>query len=320
MAIHALRQTLRRLRSVLRARVQALSTLPARPMLDHPGQLNGREWQAVIVRTVRAAPADHYGMVASSIAFFSFLALLPSLAAIALAYGIVTEPAVVVKNIRSLIQIVPGDARNVVGRWLVETITRPDGRDVGLAVSVGLALYSATRAARSIVLGLNIATGTAVRRPLLARLLVSFLIVIAGASLILGSLFALSALAFLERLFPYDAAGTIPVLRIAFWSLATVGAGLALSLVYRHAPAREPPQWRWVLPGALATTLMWLLATTAFGFYLGSFGSYDRTHGSLGAAIVLQIWLFLSAFILIIGAKLNAEIMRCAGMAQPTGR
>lgn len=286
-------------------------------MLHHPRQLSSREWQAVLIRTMRASSADHYGMVASSIAFFSFLALLPSLGAIAFAYGMVTEPAVVVKNIRSLIQIVPGEARNLVGRWLVETITRPEGRDLGLIVSITLALYSATRAARSIVLGLNIATGVEVRRRLLARLLVSFLIVVAGASLILGSLFALSALAFLERLFPYDAAGTIPVLRIAFWSLATFGAGLALSLVYRHAPAREPPQWRWVLPGALATTLLWLLATTAFGFYLGSFGSYDQSYGSLAAAVVLQIWLFLSAFILIIGAKLNAEIMRCAGLPRP---
>ena len=259
-----------------------------------------------------AARADRFGMIASSIAFFSFLALLPLLGAIALAYGMFTDAPRVVEDVRALVQILPGNARQLVGGWLVETITRSEGRGLGLLLSTTLAFYSATRAGQAVIAGLNVACNAERSRGFFRKRAVSLLMVLAGSALILVALFALSALAFLERLLPPGYERVVPVLRAVFWVAATFGAGLALLFIYRYAPARPPPPWRLVVPGAVCATLLWLAATIAFGFYLGSFGGYRRTYGSVGAVIVLQIWLFLSAYTLLLGAKLNTELSRPA--------
>lgn len=274
--------------------------------------LTSRYWPAV-VRTVRTAHANHFGMIASSIAFFSFLALLPLLGAITFAYGMFTEPEQVVQDVRTLVQILPGNARQLVGTWLVETITNSEGRGLGLVLTSALSLYSAMRASQAVIAGLNIASGSARGRGFFRKRAVSLLMVLSGSALILVALFALSALAFLERLVPLGYARVVPILRTIFWSVATVGAGFALLVIYRYAPARELPPFRKVAPGAVCATIMWLCATVAFGFYLGSFGPYQRTYGSLGAVIVLQIWLFLSAYTLLLGAGLNTELGRSSG-------
>jgi len=128
--------------------------------------------------------------------------------------------------------------------------------------------------------------------------------------MILGALFAIASLAWIERALPPGLAAIRPSLRALFWTSATGGAVAALALIYRYAPNWSPPAWRWILPGALVATLVWLLATLAFGWYLGSFGRTSSTYGTVGAIVVLQLWLFLSGYIMLLGAKLNAELMR----------
>lgn len=283
---------------------------------EGPWSLSGRAWAASIVRTVRGAADDDYGMAASAIAFSSFLALLPLLGAVALFYGLVTPPARVVSDIRALLVVLPGEARSFVGDWLVASLLHPGGRGLGLAISSAIALYSALRAGRSVIGALNVASDVATRRSFIRRRFVAFLIVIGGALLILGALFAISALSFVERFLPPTSAVLLPALRTTFWIAATLGAVCALAIIYRHAPARAPPPWCWMLPGALAGTLLWLAATVGFGAYLGLFGSYRGRYGSIGAVIVLQIWLFLSGYALLLGAKLNTELMRTAGVGE----
>lgn len=281
---------------------------------EGPWRLDGRGWLAGVARTVRGAAEDDYGMAASAIAFSSFLALLPLLGAVALIYGILTPPERVVENIRALLFILPDDARRFVGDWLVETITRREGRGVGLAIAVAVALLSALRAGRSIIGGLNIASDVDHRRGFLRRRLVALAIVSSGAALLLGALLAISALAWIERALPAALAPILPSLRFGFWTVAGIGTVIALAFVYRFAPNRPAPGWRWIAPGAVAATLLWLVATSAFGAYLGSFGGTARTYGSIGAIIVLQLWLFVSGFVLLLGAKLNTELMRSAGV------
>lgn len=283
-----------------------------------PWRLTGRDWLASAVRTARGAKEEDYGIAASAIAFAGFLALLPLLGAVALTYGMVTPAERVVADIRTLIFILPDDARGFFGDWLVQSITRSEGRREGLLISIAVALFSALRAGRTIIGALNIASGVEAKRGFVRRRIVALLIVSGGAVLILGALFAIAGLAWVERVLPSGLAALLPSLRAIFWASATGGAIAALALVYRYAPNRTPPAWRWMLPGALAATLVWLVATLAFGWYLGSFGSTGRTYGTVGAIVVLQLWLFLSGYIMLLGAKLNFELMRSAGI-EPSG-
>ncbi len=279
-----------------------------------PWRLSGRDWLGSAIRTARGAREDDYGTAASAIAFASFLALLPLLGAVALTYGMVTPTARVVADIRTLIFILPDDARGFVGDWLVRSITRSEGRETGLLIAIAIALFSALRAGRTIIASLNTASGVKTRRGFLHRRIVALLIVSGGAVLILGALFAIASLAWIERVLPTGLAPVVPALRSIFWIAATGGAIAALALIYRYAPNRTPPAWRWILPGAIAATLLWLLATLMFGWYLGSFGRTGQSYGSVGAIIVLQLWLFLSSYVMLLGAKLNHELLRSAGL------
>jgi membrane protein len=133
----------------MRSRIRHFATQLAR----------ARFWPAAI-RTARAAHSNRFGTIASSIAFFSFLSLLPFLGAVTFAYGMFTEPDQVANDVRSLVQILPGSARQLVGSWLVGTITDPDGRGLGLALSSTLALYSAMRAGQAVIAGLKSRAGS----------------------------------------------------------------------------------------------------------------------------------------------------------------
>ncbi len=279
-----------------------------------PWRLTGRDWLASTVRTMRGAGEDDYGTAASAIAFASFLALLPLLGAVALTYGMMTPADRVVADIRALLFILPGDAREFIGDWLVRSITRSEGRGAGLLISIAIALFSALRAGRTIIGALNTATGVESKRGFVRRRIVAMLIVFGGSVMILGALFAIASLAYIERALPSGLAAILPSLRAIFWTSATGGAVAALALIYRYAPNWSPPAWRWMLPGALVATLVWLLATFVFGWYLGSFGRTKGTYGAVGAIVVLQLWLFLSGYIMLLGARLNAELMQRAGL------
>jgi len=282
------------------------------PDLAHgPWRLGSFDWLTSAVRMVRAAKEDDYGTAASAIAFASFLALLPMLGAVALTYGMVTSPDRVVADIRSLIFILPIDARQFIGDWLIRSITRSEGREAGLLIAIAIALFSAMRAGRTIMRALNTASEVETRRGFVRRQTVALAIVFAGAVLVLGSLFVIASLTWVERVLPIGLAG---VLRGIFWPPAIGGAAASLTLVYRYTPNWSPPPWRWIFPGALFATILWLLATLGFGWYVSHFGRTELTYGSVGAIVVLQLWLFLSAYVMLLGAKLNTELMRCAGM------
>jgi membrane protein len=94
------------------------------------------------------------------------------------------------------------------------------------------------------------------------------------------------------------------------WLLLPAGMILALTVVYRYAPDRDEPKWSWASPGALVATLAWLVASALFAVYTGNFAKYNQTYGSLGAVIVLMLWLFITALCVILGAELNAELER----------
>jgi membrane protein len=81
-----------------------------------------------------------------------------------------------------------------------------------------------------------------------------------------------------------------------------------LAITYRHAPVRPPPAWRLITWGSIAATILWLIASAGFSWYVQAFGSYDKLYGSLGAVIILLFWFWLTAFVVLLGAELDAQI------------
>jgi len=270
-------------------------------------------WAVLSVRTVRSALRDDFGIAASSIAFAAFLAMIPLIGVIAGAYGMIVPPAAVADNLGKIVAILPVDAQRLVGANLDRGLAVARGGMVTLIVSIGIALFSARRAGRSLLHGINLAYRIERERRGLRRQLVSTLLVLGCAALVLTALVSLSVLAFLQSYVPDGLPGArLASTAILFGSL-TLGAGGGLIVIYRYAPASEAIPWRSALPGTVAGVVLWLVATSLFRAYVAHLARFDDTYGSLSAVVVLMLWLMVSAWALLLGARLNAEAMGQAG-------
>ena len=117
---------------------------------------------------------------------------------------------------------------------------------------------------------------------------------------------AISALAFIEHLLPFSSPFVHDLLKLLFWGAAAILVSAGIALVYRYAPNRPDAPWRWITPGSAAATLLWLLASFGFALYVSNFGNYNATYGSLGGVVVFLTWLYLTAYILLMGGELNS--------------
>ena len=97
-------------------------------------------------------------------------------------------------------------------------------------------------------------------------------------------------------------------MKIGRWPILVVVISFAIAVIYRYGPSRDKPKWRWVSPGCILATVLWLAASLLFSWYAENFGSYNKTYGSLGAAIGFMTWLWISTIVILLGAKLNAEL------------
>lgn len=267
-------------------------------------------WAKLLVRTVRSALRDDFGIAASSIAFAAFLAMIPVIGLITGAYGLFAPPASVIRNLKTLAAILPAEARQIVVGGLHSTLASHPGDLVTLVIALGIALFSARRAGRSLLHGINLAYRIDGERRGLKRQIASTLLVLGCAALVLTALISLSVLAFLKSYVPDGLPGARTASTIILFGSLTLGAGGGLLLIYRYAPAAEEAiAWRSVVPGTIAAVAMWLAATTLFRTYVAHVARFDDTYGSLSAVIVLLLWLLVSAWALLLGARLNAEAM-----------
>jgi YihY family inner membrane protein len=271
--------------------------------------MSAREWWKVLKRTWAEGNDDNIGLIAAGTAFYGFAAIVPLLASVVLIYGLVADTETVVANIRALFNVLPDDAARVIGDQLATVVNTSEGKKgFGLVIALGIALYGGTKGASSIVTALNIAYEEKETRGFIALYLLAF--AITGGAVLLALVAALSTAAFalLDSLIPGAPGILLLAIRlVSYGVLASLGVTAAACL-YRFGPNRRKAKWAWLTPGSLAATLVWLGATIGFGIYVSRFGNYGATYGSLSAVIVLLTWLWLSAYVFLLGAELNSEL------------
>lgn len=308
------------------------STSPATAQADRgknaalPWAIPPRGWKDVVLRSWKEASQDNISLVASGVAFCGILAMVPMLGAIVLSYGLIATPETVMNNVRSLTELMPADAARLIGEQLVNVVTTSDGKKgFGLLVALGIALYGAMKGAIAIITALNIAYDEEETRGFVKLYLIALAITAGAVLSAILAVIAVTAMSTLEHLFPALPGPLLIVSKIfSHLLMAAVGAAAAATL-YRFAPNRESAKWQWLTPGSIFASLSWVLMTLGFGIYVANFGSYDATYGSLGAAVVLLTWLYLSAYVLLLGAEFNCELERqtardtTTGEAQPMG-
>lgn len=270
------------------------------------GQLADVDWKSAGKRLWKESGDDHLSLVASGIAFNVFLAFVPFLTSVVLTYGLLAAPREVAAHIQYLSQALPEQAAEIVAsqlRNMVETAGSSTG--LGLVATLAIALYGAIRGATGIITGLNIVFEVEESRSFLQQTGVAVAITLGLVLAFFLASAGISTLAFLTGLLP-DLAGIVhKALQIGFWITAAAAVSVIVSLIYRLAPNRGDLRFRWLTPGSVLATGIWLLASLAFGFYVQNFGSYQAIYGALGAVIVFLLWLYISAYILLVGAELN---------------
>ena len=293
---------------------------------DSPAAIPLVGWRDILIRVWRNARADNLNVLAACIAFYTFLALLPLIAATTLIYGSVGAPADVVRHVATLAGIFPPAVRDLVTHRVVELMTNPRGGMLTLLLALLLTVYGGARSARSVTAALNHIYGEGDVQGFARRWAIPILLALGSAALMLLALGAIAMLGYVEQLMPRGSRLDWALAKIGLWLLVAAGVCGGSAAIYRYAPARRHARWRWIMPGALAASLLWLIATFVFGLYVAHYGRYNISYGSLAAVVVLQLWIYLSAFILLLGAKLNAEIElqtgedTTVGAPRPAGR
>lgn len=294
---------------------------------DTPRQLPWAGWKQVLKRTWVNSGRHNISLLSAGVAFYAFLSFVSLLGALVMTYGLVADPGTVAKHMRTVIDLVPADAARLIYEQLSQlTQSAAEKKGVGLLVALLVSVYGASRASGAIIGSLNIIYEQEDRRSFFRTSLVAA--ALAAAAVLVGiiGLIAASMLSVAEGLVEGLGAVGAAAVQILTWLVAAVLCSVAIGGMYRFAPDRADARWQWLSVGSCSATLLWLFATLGFGLYASWFGDYDATYGSLGAVVVLLMWLYVSAYAVLLGALINAETERqtardtTTGPEEPMGR
>jgi membrane protein len=274
---------------------------------EKPTQIPARGWKQIVKRAWAENSADNMPIIGGGVAFFAFLAIFPALIATISIYGLVASPETVARQVEELSAQLPDEAANLIGDQLTAITQNSGGAlSVSLLVSVLGALWSASGGTGNLISAVNIAYDEVETRGFVKRKALALGLTL-GAIVFVLVTFALVAVvpAVLDQL-PLGIVGTILAQVIRWVLLLGVFAG-SLAVLYRVAPDRDAPQLKWVSLGAVVVTVIWALVSLGFSFYVNNFGSYDKTYGAIAGVIILMLWLYLTCYLILLGAEINSE-------------
>lgn len=286
---------------------------------EAPTQIPLRGWWQVLRRAFWRSQSDNVSILAGGVAFFAFLAVFPTLIAALTLYGIFADPAHITDQVNSLAGALPPDTRQLVHEQLIE-LTRNSGGalTIGLIVSLIVALVSASNGTSGLVTAINIAYDEQESRSLVRFEATAVALTLAAIVFVPVALTLIAVVPALMDLLRLEALGRL-VTQFVRWALLVVMFIAGLSVLYRVAPDRGSAQFRWVTPGAVIATALWLLGSAAFSLYVTLFGNYSKTYGALTGVIVLMLWLYLTSYAVLLGAEINAEAERQTARDTTTG-
>ena len=275
-----------------------------------PHQIPIPGWKDILVRTWGEVSDNNIFLIAGGVTYAVLLALFPGLAALVSIYGLLLNPAQVEQQVAALSHFLPPESTQMISEQLHKLVTASSGSlSISAGVALVLALWSASRGMSGLISAFDIAYQQKETRNFFKLNMVAIgltMLMIVGGTLIIALVGILPAAIQLIGL----ESSTQWLLLVLEWPLLIAVVLIGLAVLYRYAPNRKAPRWRWVSPGAIVATVLWLLGSVAFTVYVSHFNSYDKTYGSLGGVVVMLTWLYLSAFVALLGAVINAQSER----------
>ncbi|MFG6518307.1 YihY/virulence factor BrkB family protein [Sulfitobacter sp. 1A13496] len=275
---------------------------------ETPMEIPAPGWKDILLRVKDEIAADHVSLVAAGVAFYALLAIFPAVTALMALAGLVMEPAQVTAKLESLTNLIPEEAANIIlGQAVAVTGSEETGLGWAFLIGLALALYSASKGVGSLMEGLNVAYDEDETRGFVSKLIwtLGLTLMLIGV-LLLGLAATLAVPAVVAFLALPDWVETL--LTYGSWVLLAALTALALAVLYRYGPARDDAEWKWLTPGSIIACILWIVASIGFSIYVSNFGSYNESFGSMAGAIILLMWLWISAFIVLLGAEFNSEM------------
>jgi membrane protein len=231
-------------------------------------------------------------------------------------YGLVFDPVTVEPQLAHLRELLPPPVYQLINDRVHQLVSQHSASlTLGLVISLLVTMWSSAAGTKSLLAGLNLAHGQPEQRSFLHFQAVAFgmtLCSIGAVVLAIAILVFIPVAIALLGLTAYSGG----VIWLCSLALLLGFIFLTLAAVYRYGPSRPATSWGQVIPGAVLATILWMVASTAFSLYVGRLASYDRTYGPLAAAVGVMMWLWVSVYVVLIGAELNAELEPDAAQTQ----
>lgn len=315
---------------IVRQHFAAIKPLPAKiptsraehlqPFVSSSIDIQPVGWKEIMLRTYRRIGEDRMLAVAAGTVFYGLLALFPAITALVSSYGLFADTSTIADNLQRLALMLPEGSLSVVQDQVTRVLAKGNAA-LGFTFigSLIVALWSANAGMKAIIDALNVVCEEKESRSFLSLNLISLTLTIAALATIVVMASAVVAVPLaLQRLgIDHKAAQMIEYVR---WPVLGGLLLIALAILYRVGPSRKAPRWQWLSAGAVAATVLWLAGSSILSWYLSNFANYSVTYGSLGAAIGLMMWMWMSSIIVLLGAALNSEVERQVGAGRVLGK
>ena len=273
-----------------------------------PWKMPWPAWKDILWRTYEQIGKDRLLAVAAGVVFYGLLAMFPAITALVSSYGLFTDAQTISEHLSFLSQMLPSGAFQIVQDQINRVVEKGGTKlGFGFLFGLGLTLWSANAGMKAIIDALNVIYDEEEQRGFIKLNMVSLALTLGGLVAILLAIGSIVVFPLLMASFGLGGL-TEAIIAIARWPVLLLLIMFGLAVLYRYAPSRREPKWQWISVGSVFATLTWIAGSAALSYYLANFGNYDATYGSLGAAIGLMTWMWMSSIVILLGAELNSEI------------
>jgi membrane protein len=274
----------------------------------NPLQIPWAGWKDILWRTYQRTGEDRLFATAAGVVFFGLLAVFPAITALVSSYGLFADPSTIGANLQSLALMLPEGSFQIVQDQIARVLDKGNtALGATFLFGFGLAIWSANAGVKAVIDALNVVYEEREKRGFIRLNLLSLTFTSCGIAALILMVSAVIAVPL-----ALDRVGLAPesqfIISLARWPLLLVVLLTALGVLYRFGPSRREARWEWLSVGTVAAALLWVAGSALLSWYLSNFGNYNATYGSLGAAIGLMMWMWMSAIIVLCGAELNSEI------------
>jgi membrane protein len=287
---------------------------------SNPFQIPFAGWKDILWRTYQQINEDRLLATAAGVVFFGLLAVFPAITALVSSYGLFADASTIGANLQTMAMMLPQGSFQIVQDQIARVLAKGEtALGATFLFGLGLAIWSANAGVKAVIEALNVVYGEREKRGFFRLNLLSLAFTTAG---IIATMLMVSAVVALPLALDHLglAQESKTIVSLVRWPVMFAMLLAALAILYRFGPSRRAARWEWLSVGTLAAALLWIAGSSLLSWYLSNFGHYDATYGSLGAAIGLMMWMWMSAIIVLCGAELNAEIEHQTARDSTVGR